>query len=310
MKKLYITKGLPASGKTTWAKELQIKDPNTVRVNKDDLRAMLHSSIHSKGRENFVLGVRDFIVRKALDEGHNVVVDDTNLNPIHETRLREIAKLAKGDVQVIIQDFTDVTIDICIQRDKMRPNSVGEEAIRRMASQFGGSMQDISEIPVDKLWVISDTHFTHQMFVDEGIRPADYNERIMSNWNKLIPVDAIVIHLGDVIFGMNKERLQGILAGLNGTKYLVKGNHDYKPDWWWQDMGFEKVVSKLVWKDVLFTHIPEAIPEKLRLNIHGHLHGNSGHRREEVAHLLTKNHRLLALELNGYKPERLLDLIY
>lgn len=36
MKKIYITKGLQGSGKTTWAKELQDNFPNQYkRINKD-----------------------------------------------------------------------------------------------------------------------------------------------------------------------------------------------------------------------------------------------------------------------------------
>ena len=40
MKKLLMLKGLPASGKSTYAKEL-VKEQGFVRANKDDLRAML-----------------------------------------------------------------------------------------------------------------------------------------------------------------------------------------------------------------------------------------------------------------------------
>ena len=39
MTRLLITRGLPASGKTTFARKLQ---PQVVRVNRDDLRRMLH----------------------------------------------------------------------------------------------------------------------------------------------------------------------------------------------------------------------------------------------------------------------------
>ena len=39
--KLLLLKGLPASGKTTFAKELVRKDGNWVRVNKDDLWSVL-----------------------------------------------------------------------------------------------------------------------------------------------------------------------------------------------------------------------------------------------------------------------------
>lgn len=42
MNRLIICRGLPASGKTTWAKEWVMKDPgNRVRINLDDIRSML-----------------------------------------------------------------------------------------------------------------------------------------------------------------------------------------------------------------------------------------------------------------------------
>lgn len=38
---LTLTRGLPGSGKSTWAKAQTLSRPNTVRVNRDDVRAML-----------------------------------------------------------------------------------------------------------------------------------------------------------------------------------------------------------------------------------------------------------------------------
>jgi predicted kinase len=132
--KIILCKGLPASGKSTWARQCIIDHPGTVRVCKDDLRAMLHSGIHSKGRENLVLAVRDFIVNKALAEGHDVVIDDTNFHPKHEECMMEIA--AGHGVMVEIKDFTDVPLEVCIERDLQRANSVGERVIRQMHRQY------------------------------------------------------------------------------------------------------------------------------------------------------------------------------
>ena len=44
MTRLLITRGLPGSGKTTFARTLQ---PRVVRVNRDDLRRMLHGGAGS-----------------------------------------------------------------------------------------------------------------------------------------------------------------------------------------------------------------------------------------------------------------------
>lgn len=39
MKKIILTRGIPASSKSTWAKQEVLKDPeHSVRINRDDLR--------------------------------------------------------------------------------------------------------------------------------------------------------------------------------------------------------------------------------------------------------------------------------
>ena len=134
MSKLIMTKGLPASGKSTWAKEYLTKYPNTVRVNKDDLRAMLHNSVHSKARESFVLNVRDYIVASTLGKGLSVIVDDTNFAPKHEEALRVIAATYKAKFE--IKDFTDVPLKECLERDSKRQNSVGQKVIKDMYEQY------------------------------------------------------------------------------------------------------------------------------------------------------------------------------
>lgn len=131
--KLLMLKGLPASGKSTFARELVDRGKWT-RVNKDDLRAMMHNSKHTKGNEAMVIKIRDEIVIQALNKGHSVIIDDTNLNPIHEQRMYEIAKMYKK-CEVVIKVF-DTPLEECIERDLKRPNSVGERVIRRMYNKM------------------------------------------------------------------------------------------------------------------------------------------------------------------------------
>jgi len=128
--KLVMTKGLPGSGKTTWAKSTLDVEPNTVLVCKDDLRAMMFNSAWTGNREKFILKTRDFIVSEALRDGKNVIVHDTNLAPKHEERFKQLAKEFKADFEV--KDFTHVPIEQCIHNDLCRPDSVGEKVIRDM----------------------------------------------------------------------------------------------------------------------------------------------------------------------------------
>lgn len=133
MQKIFILKGLPGSGKSTWAKELCARDTDWKRVNKDDLRAMIGCK-HTKGNENFILMIRDTFIFHALTEGYSVIVDDTNFHPKHEEAIRGIATGFNVEVEVV--EFA-TSIDECIRRDADRIGRgyVGEEVIRRMAKE-------------------------------------------------------------------------------------------------------------------------------------------------------------------------------
>lgn len=129
MPKIIMTKGLPASGKTTWAKA-QVKKGGVTRVNKDDLRAMLHGR-WSKSNEKIVLNISDSIIAVGLEAGHNVIVDDTNLSDTHYARI----KSKFPGIPIEVKEF-DVSVDEAIRRDLMRERTVGSKVIRGMHAQF------------------------------------------------------------------------------------------------------------------------------------------------------------------------------
>lgn len=147
MSKLLMLKGLPGSGKSTYAKELTARG-NWKRVNKDDLRTMLDNGKWSKGNEQFVLKARDMLVRGALAGGQNsVVVDDTNFAPSHEISMQQIADEFKIPFEV---KFFDTPLEECIKRDLGRAISVGEHAIRQMYDKFLKLPADVYTPPKNK----------------------------------------------------------------------------------------------------------------------------------------------------------------
>jgi predicted kinase len=127
-------KGLPASGKSTFAKELVAKEPDTwVRVNKDSLRTMLHEGKWSKGREKIVQQMQRAMAEDALKSGLSVVVDDTNLAPRHEATYRQLAEKYGAEFEV---RFFDTSVDECIARDAKRHDHVGKDVILKMFYDF------------------------------------------------------------------------------------------------------------------------------------------------------------------------------
>lgn len=132
--KLIFLQGLPASGKTTWAKEVvRDSDGKIKRVNKDELREMIDGGKWSREREAQVLDIRNNLVFMWLSMGYDVIVDDTNFEPKHEEKMRELADHYDAEFEV---KFFDVPVDECIKRDGERPKPVGEAVIRGMWNRY------------------------------------------------------------------------------------------------------------------------------------------------------------------------------
>lgn len=130
---VFILKGLPASGKSTYAKKVIAEGNNKwKRVNKDDLRTMVDAGRWSKSREKFILKIRDQLISTYLEEGYNVIVDDTNLHPRHETRIKQLVG-DRAEVRVI---SFHVPLKECLRRDCHRRTTVGPRVILSMYNQF------------------------------------------------------------------------------------------------------------------------------------------------------------------------------
>ena len=190
MKKILLLKGLPASGKTTWAMKMLAGCPGGFkRVNKDDIRAMIDGSHWTKNNEKFVVKVRDQIVIASLKDGKNVIVDDTNLHPKHEEAMMAIAK--ENDAIVEVVPF-DVTVQECIERDSKRQKPVGEKIIRNMYDQFLKPQRPTQVIDPELPWaVIVDMDGTLAKMKDRG--PFDWSKVGQDDANE--PVRQLVLGL-------------------------------------------------------------------------------------------------------------------
>ena len=132
MPKLGIMVGLPRSGKSTYCRENLMQD--NVVVCPDKIRLALHGQQFVALAEKFVWAVADTMVRTLLMQGHNVVIDATNVSRFTRSSWSRLA--TEFDTKLDIYWVT-TPAEVCIARNI--PGSEGylhEDTIQRMSSDF------------------------------------------------------------------------------------------------------------------------------------------------------------------------------
>lgn len=168
---LYLTRGLPASGKSTFARNLVEKSNGTiVRLERDLLRDQLYSSRqysapasateeekaafkqYLNDRETTITAVQHAMAESAIQAGKSVIISDTNLRAKFAREWQKLAAQYAINFEVINFDY--VTVDECVKRDSNRLDSVGEKVIRDMASKFLSKGKIPSLAPVENAFVV------------------------------------------------------------------------------------------------------------------------------------------------------------
>lgn len=162
-----------------------------------------------------------------------------------------------------------------------------------------------------KIYIISDTHFSHDKIIGFCDRPTDHEEIILKNLILTGTTEDCLVHLGDFSLGEEEKYSRKLCQHWVGRKILVLGNHDSKSWSWYMEHGWDFVCDsfrlKYAGKIIHFSHKPEPWDGVWEINVHGHLH-NLGHRDNEYKEL-KKWHRLYAPELMDYQPIELSKFI-
>ncbi len=128
---LYLTRGIPGSGKSTFAKEWVNEKPNRVRINNDELRLELFNKRvspemeFSKEEESLLKQKRRSIIVDSIEKGFDVIVDNVNISNHLIRGYIELSKQLKCEIAVI--DFSKVPLELCLERNESR----GESKVRR-----------------------------------------------------------------------------------------------------------------------------------------------------------------------------------
>ena len=128
-----ILVGVPASGKSTWAKDYVKNNPGWARFNRDEIRFMTKNMpICDPKMESFINEIQEFTILGLLRQGKNVIVDNTNLKPEY---IEAICEIVKYDATVRFRVF-DISLEKAKERDAQREKKVGDAVIERMYKDY------------------------------------------------------------------------------------------------------------------------------------------------------------------------------
>lgn len=141
MLKITLTVGIPACGKSTWAKEEVAKAPDKItRINRDDLRNMMSNYHFSDANEQLVTSAKTFMIQQALRYGRDIIIDETNLNRRNFDDVCKLVREMNLDCMVLEKAFY-VDLEEAIARDSKRTGSskVGEDVVRKFWKKSGSA---------------------------------------------------------------------------------------------------------------------------------------------------------------------------
>lgn len=146
MAKIILCRGIQGSGKTTWAKQWVLEDPeHRVRFNNDDIRNML-GKYWVPSREGLIKDLRGTFLWNSMFYGFDIVIDNMNLNPKELEYYNKvldnwndsevtIPTIVRQKYSLEFKNFF-TPLQECIERDSKRPNPIGEEVIRKTYEKY------------------------------------------------------------------------------------------------------------------------------------------------------------------------------
>lgn len=128
MSRLIMLCGLPASGKSHYAKQLS-KEYNAIIISSDELRIELFNDVNVQDRNNEVFNELKKRVKKALLENISVIIDSTNIN--YKRRKAFLDELKTYPIHKLCV-FMATPYEECLRQNSLRERQIPEYVIKRM----------------------------------------------------------------------------------------------------------------------------------------------------------------------------------
>ena len=167
MPTLYVMCGIPASGKSRYAK-LLAEEIDGVVVSSDGIRAEWYGSEEIQGDPNKIFREVELRCKNALGAGRFVIMDATNMNAKKRTNFLKRMPECKKVCVVMAVPF-----DVCVKRDEERSRHVGPAVMEKMRKNFQmpyyNEGWDHIEVfyPADCEMISSEYHFEMEVVFDQ-----------------------------------------------------------------------------------------------------------------------------------------------
>lgn len=146
MKTVIFCRGIPGSGKSTWAKQwTQIDPEHRIRISWDDLRNMM-GKYWVPNREKIVKLTSIHTLEYAMMEGYDIVIDNMNLSEksiedfiktirSHNSYVEDTPTTECSKYSIEYRDFK-TPLEVCIERDSKREAPIGKEVITNTYNKY------------------------------------------------------------------------------------------------------------------------------------------------------------------------------
>ncbi len=234
---LYLTRGIPGSGKTTWRQRFQERRPATQGISRDDLRDGMFGRFNcSQDEENQITKRIKKLVRGVLQSGVDIIVDNQSLR---DREVKEWVQLAGAvGAEVSVQDFRGVPLDTCLERVRLRnekgERQVPEEYVSKQYERFIRGKKDVAHgrshstthiAPETPEWapVAQDESLPRAFIFDVDGTLADHNGRNPYDAGKAVD-DLVYKHVRDVLKAVSRGHGVIICTGRNAEHRDVTEN--------------------------------------------------------------------------------------
>lgn len=217
---IILTRGLPASGKTTWTKDVAMRNPNSVRVSRDDIRSQLYPGADYQDiDEDLITEVETATARAALRNGKTVIVDAMHLQQRYINRWQRLG------YPVEIIEF-HAPLEVLLNRNGDREKKVPASFIHSTYNKFtnkDGSLRKVSlkpeEYVIDYKYVPDTTKPTAVIVDLDGTLAHNDGHRSFYDYSKVLD-DKPHHHVVDAVNGFGNTHHVIVVSGRKASCYV------------------------------------------------------------------------------------------